>query len=138
MLVLIDRGAYFQIGYLIKKGADRALRDARIVALRSRIALALPRLADRVDAVESFEDVQLLTVTLNRLRRWYADGLLIIGDAAHAMSPVGGVGINWPSKTPSPPAVSWGRNLAGKTPEDPNATCWGRATPGPDPPGSSR
>ena len=94
VLVLIDRGAYFQIGYLIKKGADRALRDAGIVAFRSRIALALPWLADRVDAVESFEDVQLLTVTLNRLRRWYADGLLIIGDAAHAMSPVGGVGIN--------------------------------------------
>ena len=94
VLVLIDRGAYFQIGYLIKKGADRALRDAGIVAFRSRIALALPWLADRVDALESFEDVQLLTVTLSRLRRWYADGLLIIGDAAHAMSPVGGVGIN--------------------------------------------
>jgi len=94
VLVLIDRGAYFQIGYLIKKGADRALRDGGIVAFRSRIAHALPWLADRVDALESFEDVQLLTVTLCRLRRWYADGLLIIGDAAHAMSPVGGVGIN--------------------------------------------
>jgi 2-polyprenyl-6-methoxyphenol hydroxylase-like FAD-dependent oxidoreductase len=93
VLVLIDRGTYFQIGYLIKKGADRALRDAGILAFRSRIALALPWLADRVDAVE-FEDVQLLTVTLSRLRRWHADGLLIIGDAAHAMSPVGGVGIN--------------------------------------------
>ena len=94
VLVLIDRGTYFQIGYLITKGADQALRDAGIVAFRSRIALALPWLADRVDALESFEDVQLLTVTLSRLRRWHADGLLIIGDAAHAMSPVGGVGIN--------------------------------------------
>jgi 2-polyprenyl-6-methoxyphenol hydroxylase-like FAD-dependent oxidoreductase len=94
VLVLIDRGDCFQIGYLIKKGTDRALRDAGIVAFRSRIALALPWLADRVDAVESLEDVQLLTVRLSRLRRWYADGLLLIGDAAHAMSPVGGVGIN--------------------------------------------
>ena len=94
VLVLIDRGDYFQIGYLIKKGTDRALRDAGIGAFRSRIALALPWLADRVDAVTSFEDVKLLTVRLSRLRRWYADGLLIIGDAAHAMSPVGGVGIN--------------------------------------------
>ena len=94
VLVLIDRGDYFQIGYLIKKGTDRVLRDAGIGAFRSRIALALPWLADRVDAVTSFEDVKLLTVRLSRLRRWYADGLLIIGDAAHAMSPVGGVGIN--------------------------------------------
>jgi 2-polyprenyl-6-methoxyphenol hydroxylase-like FAD-dependent oxidoreductase len=94
VLVLIDRGDYFQIGYLIKKGTDRVLRDAGIGAFRSRIASALPWLADRVDTLTSFEDVKLLTVRLSRLRRWYADGLLIIGDAAHAMSPVGGVGIN--------------------------------------------
>jgi 2-polyprenyl-6-methoxyphenol hydroxylase-like FAD-dependent oxidoreductase len=93
VLVLIDRGDYFQIGYLIKKGADRVLRDAGIGAFRFRIASAVPWLADRVDTV-TFEDVKLLTVRLSRLRRWYADGLLIIGDAAHAMSPVGGVGIN--------------------------------------------
>jgi 2-polyprenyl-6-methoxyphenol hydroxylase-like FAD-dependent oxidoreductase len=94
VLVLIDRGDYFQIGYLIKKGTDRTLRDAGIDAFRSSIARALPWLADRVDAVTSFEDVKLLTVRLSRLRRWHTDGLLIIGDAAHAMSPVGGVGIN--------------------------------------------
>ena len=63
VLVLIDRGDYFQIGYLIKKGTDRALRDAGIGAFRSRIALALPWLADRVDALASFDDVKLLTVT---------------------------------------------------------------------------
>jgi 2-polyprenyl-6-methoxyphenol hydroxylase-like FAD-dependent oxidoreductase len=94
VLVLIDRGDHFQIGYLIKKGADRVLRDAGIGAFRSHIALTLPWLAERVYALTSFEDVKLLTVRLSRLRRWYADGLLIIGDAAHAMSPVGGVGIN--------------------------------------------
>jgi len=94
VLVLIDRGDYFQIGYLIKKGTDRVLREAGIGAFRSHIALALPWLADRVETLTSFEDVRLLTVRLSRARRWYADGLLIIGDAAHAMSPVGGVGIN--------------------------------------------
>ena len=94
MLALIDRGDYFQIGYLITKGTDRVLRDAGIGAFRSRIALALPWLADRVETVTSFEDVRLLTVRLSRVRLWYGGGLLIIGDAAHVMSPVGGVGLN--------------------------------------------
>jgi 2-polyprenyl-6-methoxyphenol hydroxylase-like FAD-dependent oxidoreductase len=94
VLVLIDRDSYFQVGYLVTKGTDRALRDAGIVAFRARIASALPWLADRVEGLQSFDDVRLLVVTLSRLRRWYADGLLIIGDAAHAMSPVGGVGVN--------------------------------------------
>ena len=94
VLALIDRGDYFQIGYLITKGTDRVLRDAGIGAFRSRIALALPWLADRVETVTSFEDVRLLTVRLSRVRLWYGGGLLIIGDAAHVMSPVGGVGLN--------------------------------------------
>jgi 2-polyprenyl-6-methoxyphenol hydroxylase-like FAD-dependent oxidoreductase len=94
VLVLIDRASYFQIGYVIRKGADQILRDAGIAAFRSSIASALPWLADRVDALTSFADVKLLTVRLSRLACWSADGVLIIGDAAHAMSPVGGVGIN--------------------------------------------
>ena len=77
VLVLIDRGDYFQIGYLIKKGTDRVLRDAGIGAFRSRIALALPWLADRVETLTSFEDVKLLTVRLSRaaplVRRRTAD-----------------------------------------------------------------
>ncbi|MFC7675576.1 FAD-dependent oxidoreductase [Mycolicibacterium sp. GCM10028919] len=91
---LIDRGDYFQIAYLIRKGADAAMREEGIESLRREITELVPWLADRVDQLASFDDVKLLDVQLNRLRRWYADGLLLIGDAAHAMSPIGGVGIN--------------------------------------------
>ncbi len=93
-MVMIDRGDYWQCGYLIGKDTDAALRAAGIGAFRERLAGLLPWIADRVDALESFDDVKLLRVELNRLRRWYTDGLLLIGDAAHAMSPVAGVGIN--------------------------------------------
>jgi 2-polyprenyl-6-methoxyphenol hydroxylase-like FAD-dependent oxidoreductase len=91
---LIDRGDYFQIAYLIRKGADATMRADGIESLRRQITELAPWLADRVDALTSFDEVKLLDVQLNRLRRWYTDGLLFIGDAAHAMSPIGGVGIN--------------------------------------------
>lgn len=90
----IDRGTYWQVAYLIRKGRDAQLRAEGVGAFRARIARLLPWLADRVDELGSLDDVKLLEVRLERLRRWYADGLLVIGDAAHAMSPVGGVGIN--------------------------------------------
>ena len=92
--VLIDRGDYWQCAYLIRKGSDAALRAAGIEELRRRFATLLPWLGDRVDSLRSWDDVRLLDVRLERLRRWDRDGLLLIGDAAHAMSPVGGVGIN--------------------------------------------
>jgi 2-polyprenyl-6-methoxyphenol hydroxylase-like FAD-dependent oxidoreductase len=92
--VMIDRGDYWQCAYLIRKGSDAGLRAAGIQTLRDRFARLVPWMADRVDALESFDQVQLLDVRLDRLRRWSTDGLLLIGDAAHAMSPVGGVGIN--------------------------------------------
>jgi 2-polyprenyl-6-methoxyphenol hydroxylase-like FAD-dependent oxidoreductase len=92
--VLIDRGDYWQCAYLIRKGSDATLRAAGIEELRRRFATLLPWMADRVDALQSWDDVRLLDVRLERLRRWDRDGLLLIGDAAHAMSPVGGVGIN--------------------------------------------
>jgi 2-polyprenyl-6-methoxyphenol hydroxylase-like FAD-dependent oxidoreductase len=91
---LIDRGDYFQIAYLIRKGADATMRAEGIESLRRQITELAPWLADRVDTLTSFDEVKLLDVQLNRLRRWYTDGLLFIGDAAHAMSPIGGVGIN--------------------------------------------
>jgi 2-polyprenyl-6-methoxyphenol hydroxylase-like FAD-dependent oxidoreductase len=94
LCVMIDRGEYWQCGYLIGKGSDAALRAAGIEELRRRFAALLPWMADRVDALASWDDVKLLDVELDRLRRWDLDGLLLIGDAAHAMSPVGGVGIN--------------------------------------------
>ncbi|MGI5125288.1 FAD-dependent oxidoreductase [Pseudonocardia sp. CA-107938] len=94
MCVMIDRGDYWQCAYLIRKGSDGELRAAGIEELRRRFAALLPWMADRMAELESFDQVSLLDVQLNRLRRWDLDGLLLIGDAAHAMSPVGGVGIN--------------------------------------------
>jgi 2-polyprenyl-6-methoxyphenol hydroxylase-like FAD-dependent oxidoreductase len=94
MCVLIDRGDYWQAGYVIGKGSDGALRAAGVEELRTRLAALLPWLADRVDAVTGWDRVSLLEVRLDRVRRWSTDGLLLIGDAAHAMSPLGGVGIN--------------------------------------------
>jgi 2-polyprenyl-6-methoxyphenol hydroxylase-like FAD-dependent oxidoreductase len=92
--VVIDRGDYYQIAYIIPKGMDSAIRAEGVEALRRRIGELVPWLSDRVGGLESLDDVKLLDVQLNRLHRWYTDGLLLIGDAAHAMSPVGGVGIN--------------------------------------------
>jgi 2-polyprenyl-6-methoxyphenol hydroxylase-like FAD-dependent oxidoreductase len=93
-VILIDRGDYFQIAYIIPKGTDSELRSQGIGALHRVLVDVVPWLEDRVGALSSFDDVKLLDVQLNRLRRWYGDGVLCIGDAAHAMSPVGGVGIN--------------------------------------------
>jgi 2-polyprenyl-6-methoxyphenol hydroxylase-like FAD-dependent oxidoreductase len=94
ILVLINRTRYWQIGYVIRKGGDHRVREAGLAAFRERIAGLVPFLADRLGEVDSWDRVFLLTVEANRLRRWYRPGLLCIGDAAHAMSPVGGVGIN--------------------------------------------
>ncbi|MFF9481838.1 FAD-dependent oxidoreductase [Streptomyces sp. NPDC014733] len=90
----LTRNDYFQIAYFTTKGADARLRGEGIERFRSRIARLMPQYADRVDRLASMDDVHLLDVRLNRLPRWYTDGLLFIGDAAHAMSPAGGVGIN--------------------------------------------
>ncbi|MDQ4504207.1 FAD-dependent oxidoreductase [Sinomonas sp. ASV322] len=94
-LIMIDRGDYWQCGYIIRKGADARLRAEGLDAFRARLAAIQPWLADRLgEAPPSFDDVKLLDVRLDRLERWHLPGLLVIGDAAHAMSPVGGVGIN--------------------------------------------
>jgi 2-polyprenyl-6-methoxyphenol hydroxylase-like FAD-dependent oxidoreductase len=92
--ILIDRGDYFQCAYLIRKGSDAALRAEGVDAFRRRVAAMVPWLGDRMGAVRDWDDVALLDVRLDRLRRWSTEGLLCLGDAAHAMSPVGGVGIN--------------------------------------------
>jgi 2-polyprenyl-6-methoxyphenol hydroxylase-like FAD-dependent oxidoreductase len=92
--IVIDRGDYYQCAYVIPKGRDAELRAQGIGALHRGAVALVPWLADHITSLTSFDDVKLLDVQMNRLRRWYCDGLLLIGDAAHAMSPVGGVGIN--------------------------------------------
>jgi 2-polyprenyl-6-methoxyphenol hydroxylase-like FAD-dependent oxidoreductase len=107
-LVMIDRDSYFQLGFQIRKGSDARLRADGIEALRASVAALAPELADRVERLRSWDDVSLLTVRLDRMPRWFSPGLLCIGDAAHAMSPVGGVGINLAVQD----AVAAGRALA--------------------------
>jgi 2-polyprenyl-6-methoxyphenol hydroxylase-like FAD-dependent oxidoreductase len=93
-VVLLDRNDYWQTATLIRKGSDAQQRRQPVSAMVASIAEVVPFLADRVDAVKSWDEVKLLDVRVDRVSRWYQDGLLLIGDAAHAMSPVGGVGIN--------------------------------------------
>jgi 2-polyprenyl-6-methoxyphenol hydroxylase-like FAD-dependent oxidoreductase len=92
--ILIDRREYWQIGYIIPKGDAEKVRAAGLGAFRRTLAELIPDLADRVDEIKDWEQLKLLTVRSDRLARWYKRGYLAIGDAAHAMSPVAGVGIN--------------------------------------------
>ena len=94
ILVTLDRGDAWQCAYVLPKGGDAALRANGLTAFRAAVAEIAPFLADRTEAIADWDSVKLLTVTVDRLDRWHRPGLLCIGDAAHAMSPVGGVGIN--------------------------------------------
>ncbi|MEO6835657.1 MAG: FAD-dependent oxidoreductase [Candidatus Tumulicola sp.] len=94
ILALIDRGDYWQCAYVIPKGTLARLQSDGLEAFRQEIRRTVPFIGGRADELLGWEDVRLLIVRVNRLRRWYRPGLLCIGDAAHAMSPIGGVGIN--------------------------------------------
>jgi len=94
VFVMFDRGDYWQCAYVIAKGGFDELKRAGLDAFRAGIVEVVPFLADRVGEIGTWDDVKLLTVKVDRLTRWHRAGLLCIGDAAHAMSPVGGVGIN--------------------------------------------
>jgi 2-polyprenyl-6-methoxyphenol hydroxylase-like FAD-dependent oxidoreductase len=93
-LILIDRSTYFQAGLIIRKGSFEEIKRDGIERLRSNILQIAPYLDGRVNELRDWDQIKLLTVRIDRLRRWYRAGLLCIGDAAHAMSPAGGVGIN--------------------------------------------
>jgi 2-polyprenyl-6-methoxyphenol hydroxylase-like FAD-dependent oxidoreductase len=94
MMVMLDRGDYWQCAYVIPKGGIERVKSEGLEAFRARVVDMSSFLADRVGELKTWDDVKLLSVTVDRLRKWSRPGLLCIGDAAHAMSPIGGVGIN--------------------------------------------
>jgi 2-polyprenyl-6-methoxyphenol hydroxylase-like FAD-dependent oxidoreductase len=94
IFIMIDRGEHWQCGFVIPKGRVDEIRAAGLPAFRERVARLAPALKGQVHEVAAWGDVKLLTVRVDRLTRWHRPGLLCIGDAAHAMSPIGGVGIN--------------------------------------------
>jgi 2-polyprenyl-6-methoxyphenol hydroxylase-like FAD-dependent oxidoreductase len=94
LLVTLNRGDYWQSAFVIPKGKLAELQAAGLPAFRDTIVALAPWFADRVDAITGWDDIKLLTVAVDRLERWWRPGLLCIGDAAHAMSPIGGVGVN--------------------------------------------
>jgi 2-polyprenyl-6-methoxyphenol hydroxylase-like FAD-dependent oxidoreductase len=94
LMVMLDRGDYWQCAYVIPKGGIERVKSEGLEAFRGRVVDMSPFLSDRVGELKSWDDVKLLSVTVDRLRKWWRPGLICIGDSAHAMSPIGGVGIN--------------------------------------------
>ncbi|MFN2461869.1 MAG: FAD-dependent oxidoreductase [Candidatus Velthaea sp.] len=94
IFVMFDRGDYWQCAFVIPKGGIDAVRARGLPAFRGDLAALVPFLGDRVGELRDWSEVKLLTVRVDRLRRWYRPGFVCIGDAAHAMSPIGGVGVN--------------------------------------------
>jgi 2-polyprenyl-6-methoxyphenol hydroxylase-like FAD-dependent oxidoreductase len=94
VFIMVDRDEYWQCGYVIPKGAAEETRNRGIEKFRDEVTSLAPFLRDRIDELRDWNDVSLLTVKVDRLKKWFRPGLLCIGDSAHAMSPVGGVGIN--------------------------------------------
>jgi 2-polyprenyl-6-methoxyphenol hydroxylase-like FAD-dependent oxidoreductase len=94
IFIMLNRGDYWQCGFVIRKGSLAQVRARGLGAFREAVATSAPYIADRVSELRDWDQIKLLTVSVDRMPRWYRPGLLFIGDAAHAMSPIGGVGIN--------------------------------------------
>jgi len=94
MMIMLNRGDYWQCAFVIPKGGIDRVQAAGLDTFRKRVVMMSPFLADRAGELRSWDDIKLLSVTVDRLRQWWRPGLLCIGDAAHAMSPIGGVGVN--------------------------------------------
>lgn len=111
-LVAIDRGDYWQLAYTIPVGAFAELESGGVANFRNRISSLVPGLTERLNEIKNWDDVHQLTVRIDRLQRWHRPGLLCIGDAAHAMSPAGGVGINLAIQDAVATANILGRQIA--------------------------
>ena len=94
MMIMLNRGDYWQCAYVIPKGGIDGIKAEGLAAFRKRVLFMSPFLTDRVEELKTFDDIKLLSVAVDRLRQWWRPGLICIGDAAHAMSPIGGVGVN--------------------------------------------
>ncbi len=94
IFIMLNRGDYWQCGFVIQKGSRDRLQEQGLPAFRDAVVQLAPFIADRIGELHDWEPIKLLTVQVDRLRQWYRHGLICIGDAAHAMSPIGGVGIN--------------------------------------------
>jgi 2-polyprenyl-6-methoxyphenol hydroxylase-like FAD-dependent oxidoreductase len=94
IFIMLNRGDYWQCGFVIRKGSIDDVRVQGLAAFRAAIAKSAPFVADRVEELRDWDQIKLLTVAVDRMPRWFRGGLLFIGDAAHAMSPIGGVGVN--------------------------------------------
>jgi 2-polyprenyl-6-methoxyphenol hydroxylase-like FAD-dependent oxidoreductase len=94
LMVMFDRSDYWQCAYVIPKGGIERVKSEGLEAFRARVVEMSPFLSDRVGELKTWDDVKLLSVTVDRLQKWWRPGLICIGDAAHAMSPIGGIGIN--------------------------------------------
>jgi 2-polyprenyl-6-methoxyphenol hydroxylase-like FAD-dependent oxidoreductase len=94
MMIMLNRGDYWQCAFVIPKGGIDRVKAAGLDAFRKRVVMMSPDLADRIGELKTWDDIKLLSVAVDRLRQWWRPGLLCIGDAAHAMSPIGGVGVN--------------------------------------------
>jgi 2-polyprenyl-6-methoxyphenol hydroxylase-like FAD-dependent oxidoreductase len=94
MMIMLNRGDYWQCAYVIPKGGIERVQSEGLDAFRQRVVFMSPELADRLGELKSWDDIKLLSVSVDRLRQWWRPGLICIGDAAHAMSPIGGVGVN--------------------------------------------
>ncbi len=94
MMIMLDRGDYWQCAYVIPKGGTDRVKAEGLEAFRGRVVEMSPFLADRIGDLKSWDDVKLLSVAVDRLQKWWRPGLICVGDSAHAMSPIGGVGVN--------------------------------------------